>query len=602
MVGGATGAVAEAARAGGDGAALAGLAPDADRVAREVAQGVARAASGATTRQLAPAAQQLAAANVPGAWYAAAVAQAARERKHAVSALDAAQLAAALARSGAERDTALELADVATSRAATRGAAIECARVAERLAFFAPHAVYRLAGEVTDPPDLLELPAALGRFRSAARAAPCSEPAVSALEARLVVGVLAGESAIGIDTLDTLAERCEEWGVADALAGAVRARVALDLGGGPDDAKRLARMAMRLAWAGFVGADDVAALAARAEPRLGEVSPPTLLGDVALQFSLAGHEGESLFAGCATLAADAAHALGGRARLRRSNARALSAKLAAAGVRDEGAFLRLQSAAGPGEPAAPLCDDALFLLWKASKRLPKRPAPVRFAGLPRFADETLPLAVDVGCGFGSCALGHAAAGHEMNWLGIDAQPAAVARAEAIARRWGVEARARFVAASALDALEACASYPGGVRLVAIQFPTPDADAKGGAAIHNKGEWMASDAVCALAEDVLSPGGAVLVNSQVEDVVVRLHANLAAIPGLEPAGGTTAAAEPAGALLARDSAWAGARAVGPGFVTESPLLAVTETEAACRLTGRVVHRAMFVKSSPPNTSS
>eukprot|EP00899_Mesostigma_viride_P021165 jgi/Mesvir1/2904/Mv13975-RA.1 len=127
----------------------------------------------------------------------------------------------------------------------------------------------------------------------------------------------------------------------------------------------------------------------------------------------------------------------------------------------------------------------------------------------RFEHPDRPLAIDVGCGFGSFVLGMAChptstvaavgdsnqpavsnrtpcagkppppcreeglAGEPCNWLGIDVQPQAILRASSVAHRWGLDGRVRFVQGEAVDYLRCVLDeYPGPVWLVCIGFPTP----------------------------------------------------------------------------------------------------------------------------------
>jgi SAM-dependent methyltransferase len=112
--------------------------------------------------------------------------------------------------------------------------------------------------------------------------------------------------------------------------------------------------------------------------------------------------------------------------------------------------------------------------------------------LPIFDDPTLPLVVDIGCGFGVSVLGlsyrqhclnaaiaerggkHTVEGYrKRNFIACDMSDRAVSYASGIARRWGLHETCHFIesdAASFLDLL--LKEYIGPVECVLINFPTP----------------------------------------------------------------------------------------------------------------------------------
>jgi SAM-dependent methyltransferase len=112
--------------------------------------------------------------------------------------------------------------------------------------------------------------------------------------------------------------------------------------------------------------------------------------------------------------------------------------------------------------------------------------------LPTFDDPTLPLVVDIGCGFGVSVLGlshrqhclnaaiaevrgnHTVEGYrKRNFIACDMSDRAVSYASGIARRWGLHESCHFIesdAASFLDLL--FKEYKGPVECVLINFPTP----------------------------------------------------------------------------------------------------------------------------------
>ena len=146
-----------------------------------------------------------------------------------------------------------------------------------------------------------------------------------------------------------------------------------------------------------------------------------------------------------------------------------------------------------------LSDRPLLWLWRHSARsrkfgnqcAPLSPVAQGSITLPMFDDPSLPLYVDVGCGLGTSLLGLAAdqARQPANYLGCDMSPGAVAFARGIAARWGLGGRCGFAVCAAEDLLVALLDeYPGRVRGVHVQFPTPysltavlhdaDSDARG----------------------------------------------------------------------------------------------------------------------------
>eukprot|EP01041_Mallomonas_annulata_P000840 gene840-1635_t len=109
-----------------------------------------------------------------------------------------------------------------------------------------------------------------------------------------------------------------------------------------------------------------------------------------------------------------------------------------------------------------------------------------------FEDDTLPLVVDIGCGFGVSILGIASTYHSStstsifhsdssgqyhrlsyNFLGCDLSAHAINYAKRIASRWDIDNRCQFVVASAMDCMSWLKlQYRGPIAGVLIQFPTP----------------------------------------------------------------------------------------------------------------------------------
>ena len=91
-----------------------------------------------------------------------------------------------------------------------------------------------------------------------------------------------------------------------------------------------------------------------------------------------------------------------------------------------------------------------------------------------FEDPTLPLYIDLGCGYGvaNLALSSNHSGH--NTLGCDTSRRAVDYAESISWRWGLNGRCRFINCDAETCLQAILSskYSGTVDAIIINFPSP----------------------------------------------------------------------------------------------------------------------------------
>ena len=101
-----------------------------------------------------------------------------------------------------------------------------------------------------------------------------------------------------------------------------------------------------------------------------------------------------------------------------------------------------------------------------------------------FADPSLPLVIDIGCGYGVyllrlCDL--AMRNHsllrgnyrQLNYLGVDMNRRCVLYANGLSSRWGMEHKCAFLEMDSLTCLEhVMNNYPGSVSTVLINFPTP----------------------------------------------------------------------------------------------------------------------------------
>ena len=106
--------------------------------------------------------------------------------------------------------------------------------------------------------------------------------------------------------------------------------------------------------------------------------------------------------------------------------------------------------------------------------------------LPVFRDNTLPLIVDIGCGYGVSLLGLGyyqqakqaqtqrknGEGIEYNYLGCDMSPTSIGYAQSITARWNLEDTTQFLEMDAEGMLSMLATYPGTIRGIHLQFPTP----------------------------------------------------------------------------------------------------------------------------------
>jgi len=366
-------------------------------------------------------------------------------------------------------------------------------------------------------------------------------------------------------------------------------------------AKWLAKCARTLRWAGVPADGMLEAAVASATAQAARLRNPAELADTALQFSCAGVADAALFDTIASAAADSCGAIRKGGLLVR-----LTSKLAAAGLDSPalGAALlaRAEELGVAGEPPLvelaatgqlSLCaDHALVAAWNVARTIPpaaalaKTAPPDQLLGRDgNFDDPTAPLALDIGCGYGGFVLRMArepppAGEPPFNWMGVDSLPPLICRAQGVARRWGIQGRTQFVHADAVEAVDWVArSYPGPLHLVCIQFPTPfqskesragrggaDGEAEGEeppAAVHGKGRFMVDARLAAGVAGGLSPGGRLLLQSNVAEVATAMAAQFERIGGFE--------AEP---FRAEDF---------PGK---------TETEAACSQAGKPVHRVVL----------
>jgi SAM-dependent methyltransferase len=256
-----------------------------------------------------------------------------------------------------------------------------------------------------------------------------------------------------------------------------------------------------------------------------------------------------------------------------------------------------------------------------------------------FADPSLPLVVDIGCGMGVSLLGLSSSTDEnsnqassqllsgnhplttwqdCNFVGVDLGALGIGYARSVASRWCLEDRLQFVVDSAEDFVEKVKeSYPGPIRLFLIQFPTPyrlkpaetnDSYAKSGNSqlptSANDGFMVTEKLLRLIHESLLKTNGRLLIQSNCEDVAVGIR-NLACkevgflfesmSTNVESSPFTSVSVTPR--IPQRTADWiamGGERANGPGWFG-NPLLhreGATETEVACALNGTPVHRCLL----------
>lgn len=180
------------------------------------------------------------------------------------------------------------------------------------------------------------------------------------------------------------------------------------------------------------------------------------------------------------------------------------------------------------------CDDAGradLWLWRLENRGRQRRRDFRAGGAPcappappalcdLFADPSLPLCIDLGCGLGAAAR-RWVADNTRNVLGVDASRSAVHAARARAARDGCGGNLAYAVTDARAVLDAAARYPGPVEAISVQHPTPP---------NTRGtlDWILSPDVAAAARKALAPGGGVLaVETRSERAAAAAREGLAA---------------------------------------------------------------------------
>lgn len=251
-----------------------------------------------------------------------------------------------------------------------------------------------------------------------------------------------------------------------------------------------------------------------------------------------------------------------------------------------------------------------------------------------FNDPTRPLVVDVGCGMGVSLVGLASGTaaeatteeeiqidwNECNFIGVDLSRLAIRFAKGVSKRWKLD-HLRFIVDPAEKCIERLKSYPGPVKLAMIQFPTPyryteiDEDSESSVVKgynaqlpedSEAGCFMVTEKLLCLIQEILSRGeesGMLLVQSNCEDVAVRMKSIAETRAGFDSVEFANSRAS-LDAVTQRAQRWVangGNRAIGTSF-SSLPLLPKrgrTETEVACSLDDKPVHRCLFIPRSQQN---
>jgi hypothetical protein len=198
---------------------------------------------------------------------------------------------------------------------------------------------------------------------------------------------------------------------------------------------------------------------------------------------------------------------------------------------------------------------------------------------------------------------------DCNFVGVDLGQLGTGYATGVAKRWRLS-NTRFVVDDCEDFCESLSSYPGGIQLFLLQFPTPYrlntliSKGYGNSQLptsKTKG-FMVTDTLLIRIQSALhKSGGKLLVQSNVEDVAVFIRNRCLDLgfSHVDDALRTSLVQEQTREkrIPQRTLDWiemGGERAAGPGWF-QDPLLdtcCITETEAACELNGTPIHRCIL----------
>lgn len=385
--------------------------------------------------------------------------------------------------------------------------------------------------------------------------------------------------------------------------------------------------------------------------------------DAAFWFAIAGTKDVKLFSLLTKVCVKELERFGERQSCRTKDVMAIVERLAAAGVRDDGGLeevvtrcLRTKSQKHQG----PMTRSETFLdfhsdycavmIWNFSTRQRKQRsflttaakhwyehgsgkdhkggncissgATASQAWSCVFGDPTRPLVVDVGCGMGVSLLGLASIEVSdsptfdwcaYNFIGMDLSALTINYAKSITARWGLDEKLAFVVASADRLLEQVKAYPGPIKLILIQFPTPyrlpsNVDISSDSTVQEGGNgqlpksvadgFMVTPRLLRQAASLLRKSqGELLLQSNCEDVAVWMRHTACQEAGFVSRDTNNVLVRKAETPTKRTLNWramGGERAIGAGWSTE-PLLPPTgrtETEIACILNGTPVHRCLL----------
>ncbi|KAJ1460032.1 hypothetical protein M885DRAFT_613131 [Pelagophyceae sp. CCMP2097] len=258
---------------------------------------------------------------------------------------------------------------------------------------------------------------------------------------------------------------------------------------------------------------------------------------------------------------------------------------------------------------APWSTEALDALWtySAAQKKVSKSEDSACPWPPAFADDTLPLVVDVGSGFGASCVSFALHSGKYNVLGCDRATHALHYGAGLAKRRGLEGRCQFVAKDGTEVLEYVREVylkrGGSVAFLLVQFPTPFAldGGKNAQLPTANGKFMANDRLFRGLEAVASKGTLIFFQSNTEDVAVTMRQRFEALVKKDTFAAVTESEVPEDGeeeeLALRTLKWidaGGARAKGPGWLQSSPLPneVRTETEAHYEQLRKPIHRCAF----------
>ena len=248
-----------------------------------------------------------------------------------------------------------------------------------------------------------------------------------------------------------------------------------------------------------------------------------------------------------------------------------------------------------------------------------------------FHNQSLPLVVDLGCGFGVSLLGLStlqnegtynilpleinSSGDSCNYIGVDLSGLSIGYAQGIAKRWGIDHRLQFTCKSATQLLKDIAvSYPKDkVALIMIQFPTPFKLTKGEGndelpPDEDTGFMVNKELLEQAASLIQHCGGYILLQSNCEDIAVKMRqiateellTRLECVD-IEPTVSSLLNVDDDDLPL-RSCEWilreggeeTVKRPVGQGWAAEPilPRRGRTETEVSCIFHGTAVHRCLL----------